>query len=103
MGISTTAQNSQEPMESPRFPFTFLNLRTQIVASDRPRLASQLSGCRTNYIALSLSFFKSKVEIVNVQILVIYFTPRPFPLPTSKLNDHNLKLKGEENGSVPAL
>lgn len=91
-------------MESSRFPFTFLShLRTQVVASDRPTLASQLCGFHTNYKALSLSFFKSKVETVNVQISVIYFIPSPFPLSTSKTNDCNLKLKLEENGSALAL
>ena len=29
--------------------------------------------------------------------------PSPLRLPTSKINDHNLKLKLEENGSVPGL
>lgn len=51
------------------------HLRTQAVASERPRLTSQLRGLLTNHTALSLSFFKSKQDTVNVQVAAFQFYP----------------------------
>lgn len=83
-------------------PCFLSHLVTQAVTWERPRLASQLCGSLTNYTALGLSFFKGKVEAVNVHI-ISYFIPTPFLLSTPKITDQNLKLKLKETGSIPGL